>query len=330
MGSVPTIDLTPWFDGGPAGRAAVAGQLDDALQSVGFFLVTGHGVTRADRTAVRTAAREFFALPDEVKGAYAVTVGGRGWLPPGVEANGYAEGTETPPDMKQSYSVGAEAKTGIAEVDDFWFSGNIWPAEVPALEVAATSYLAQMRELAETLLRIAEAALAQPPGFFTDKTQHSTYTMNVNWYPPASVTGEPEPGQFRIGPHTDFGTFTILDREPGKGGLQIWSPDGHAPPVDSLAEGWEDAPYHPDAFTINTGDLLARWSGDRWKSNRHRVLPPQAEAPDEDLVSLVYFYEADWDAVVESLQPPIGRANDYPPVTASVFLKRLLDAITVG
>ena len=106
--------------------------------------------------------------------------------------------------------------------------------------------------------------------------------MNINWYPPMTLAGAPADGQFRIGPHTDFGTFTVLDREPGKGGLQVWSPAGD----------WEDAPFDPDAFTINTGDLLARWSGDRWKSNRHRVLPPQAEAPDEDLVSLVFFYEA--------------------------------------
>ena len=177
-----------------------------------------------------------------------------------------------------------------------------------------------MRELAETLLTIAEAALSQRPGFLTDLTAHSTFTMNINWYPPATIAGIPEDNQFRIGPHTDFGTFTILDREPGRGGLQVWSPEGD----------WEDAPYHPDAFTINTGDLLARWSGDRWKSNRHRVLPPQSEAPDEDLVSLVYFYETDWDARIESLRPPIGRPNDYEPVVASDFLKRLLDAITVG
>src|ERR1700712_1815586 len=320
MGSVPTIDLTPWFDGTAQGRAAVADEVDRALQSVGFFMVTGHGVSRADRAAVRTAAREFFGLPDQVKRAYAVTVGGRGWLPPGVEANGYSEGTETPPDLKESYSVGAEDKTGHAEVDDFWFAENVWPAEVPALESAAQGYLTQMRELAETLLPIAEAALQQPAGFFTDKTAHSPHTMNINWYPPAAIAGPPEPGQFRIGPHTDFGTFTILDREPGKGGLQVWSPDGD----------WEDAPYDPDAFTINTGDLLGRWSGARWTSNRHRVLPPQAEAPDEDLVSLVYFYEANWDAMVESVQPPVGKPNDYPPVMASVFLKRLLDAITVG
>jgi isopenicillin N synthase-like dioxygenase len=320
MGSVPTIDLTPWFEGTPAGRAAVAREMDRALQSVGFFLVTGHGVSRADRAAVRAAAREFFALPDPVKRRYAVTVGGRGWLPPGVEANGYAEGTETPPDMKESFAVGAEDKVGITEVDDFWFPENVWPAEVPALAGVTKAYLRQMRELAETLLSIAEAALNQPGGFLTDKTAHSTFTMNINWYPPATIAGTPEDNQFRIGPHTDFGTFTILDREPGKGGLQVWSPDGD----------WEDAPYHPDAFTINTGDLLARWTGDRWKSNRHRVLPPQSEAPDEDLVSLVYFYETDWDARIESLQPPVGKANDYPPVIASEFLKRLLDAITVG
>jgi isopenicillin N synthase-like dioxygenase len=144
--------------------------------------------------------------------------------------------------------------------------------------------------------------------------------MNINWYPPLDHTGPVEDGQFRIGPHTDFGTVTILDREPGKGGLQIWTE----------SDGWADAPFVPDAFTINTGDLLARWSGDRWRSNRHRVLPPQAVAPDEDLVSLVYFYEADRDAVVEALRPPIGKQHDHEPVISSEFLRRRLDAITIG
>jgi 2OG-Fe(II) oxygenase superfamily len=95
-------------------------------------------------------------------------------------------------------------------------------------------------------------------------------------------------------------------------------------------DGWEDAPYEPGALTINAGDLLARWSGGRWKSNRHRVLPPQAEAPDEDLVSLVYFYEADHDTVIESLRPPIGKPNSYAPVVSAQFLKERLDAITIG
>jgi len=318
--SVPTIDLTPWYEGTAADRADVARQLDEALQTVGFFLVTGHGVTHELRARIRTAARAFFALPVEIKAAYAVTVGGRGWLPPGVEANGYAEGTETPPDMKETFAVGADSKIGDAAIDEYWFPDNVWPAEVPALHDLVVEYLGLVRALADDLLVIAAAALKLPDDFFTRHTGYSTYTMNINRYPPMTEAGEPGDGQFRIGPHTDFGTFTVLDREPGKGGLQVWSPAGD----------WADAPYDPDAFTINTGDLLARWSGDRWMSNRHRVLPPQAEAPDEDLVSLVFFYEANPETLVESLQPPLGRPNSYEPVVAAEFLRKLLDAITVG
>ena len=110
MGSVPTIDLTPWFAGTERDRRAVADQVDQALQSVGFFLLTGHGVTAEERARVRAVARRFFALPAATKQAYAVTVGGRGWLPPGVEANGYAEGTPTPPDLKESFAVGADSQ----------------------------------------------------------------------------------------------------------------------------------------------------------------------------------------------------------------------------
>jgi isopenicillin N synthase-like dioxygenase len=318
--NVPIIDLTPWFEGGADGRAAVAKQVDAALQDVGFFLVTGHHVPKQLRDSVRAAARDFFGEPDAVKRQYAVTVGGRGWLPPGVEANGYAEGTETPPDLKESFAVGADRPSGDPEVDGYWFRPNVFPAEVPALRPAVVAYLSHMRALADELLVLCAAALGLEADFFTRSTGNATHTMNINWYPPVSIAGEPEPGQFRIGPHTDFGTVTILDREPGRGGLQVWTEQ----------DGWEDAPYDPDAFTINTGDLLARWSGDRWKSNRHRVLPPQAEAPEEDLVSLVYFYEANHDAVVEALRPPIGKANDYPPVVSAAFLRERLDAITMG
>ena len=180
-------------------------------------------------------ARAFFALPAGAKQRYAVTVGGRGWLPPGVEANGYAEGTQTPPDLKESFAVGADQPTGDPEVDGYWFQPNVYPAEVPGLEPAVVAYLARMRALADELLVLCAAALGLERDFFTRHTGHATHTMNINWYPPMAVAGQPEPGQFRIGPHTDFGTVTILDREPGRGGLQVWTTE----------DGWEDAPYGP-------------------------------------------------------------------------------------
>ncbi len=317
--AVPVIDLAPWFAGTEQGRRQVAAEVDAALRDVGFLLVTGHGVPPDLRAQMRAAGRAFFAQPESVKRRYAVTVGGRGWLPAGVEANGYAEGTETPPDLKESYACGADQPTGDAEIDGYWFQPNVWPNEVD-LQTPTTAYLQAMRTLADELLVICAAAAGLAPDFFAPYTDHSTYTLNVNWYPPVAVVGPPQDGQFRIGPHTDFGTVTILDRERGKGGLQVWTE----------SDGWRDAPYHPDAFTINTGDLLARWSGDRWKSNRHRVLPPQPDAPEEDLVSLVYFYETNHDAVIDAWRPPIGAPNSYPPVVAADFLRERLDAITIG
>lgn len=314
MSAVPVIDLAPWYSG--EGRAAVAEELDRALSTVGFFLVTGHGVAPELRARVRAAASAFFALPAEVKQRYAVTVMGRGWLPPGVEANGFSEGTQTPPDLKESFSAGATEPVGIAEVDDYWFQPNVWPAEVPELEEAVTAYLTQMRRLADDLMELCAEALGLATDFFTKVGDHPTNTFNINWYPPITVVGDPLPGQYRIGPHTDFGTVTILDRQPGSGGLQVWN---------AATDAWEDAPYDPAAFTINTGDLLAYWSGERWTSNRHRVLPPSSDAPTESLISLVYFHETNHDTVVE----PIGR-GDLPAVVSADFLRERLDAITIG
>jgi hypothetical protein len=59
------------------------------------------------------------------------------------------------------------------------------------------------------------------------------------------------------------------------------------------------------------------------------VLAPPPEAPEEDLLSLVYFYEADHDAVIESLPSPIGTTS-YPPVVWGDYLRAKLAAISVG
>jgi len=319
VSAIATVNISRWYAGG-ADADALAADVDEGLQRAGFIVVTGHGVDPELAAGVRAASREFFALPAAVKQRYSVPVGGHGWIAPGAEANAYAEGTDTPPDLKESYSLGAETATGDPEVDQIWFAPNVWPAEVPALHGLVAEYTAAMRGLADDLLALFARALQMADNPFATLADRPTWTMNINHYPPVSVAGEPEPGQFRIGPHTDFGTVTILDREPGAGGLQVYSD----------ASGWEDAPWEPGALTVNIGDLLEYWSGRRWPSGRHRVLPPQPEAPEEDLVSLIYFYEANHDARVIPLEPPIGRVSGLAPVTCAGFIKERLDAITVG
>jgi isopenicillin N synthase-like dioxygenase len=316
--SLTTVDLLPWREGDAADRHTVAQQLDDALQHAGFVLVTGHGVSADLAAATRKAARQFFDLPRAVKRLYAVGVDGRGWLPTGVEANAFSEGTATPPDLKESLTFGADRPTGDPATDRRWFQPNVWPAEVPEVEQTVRQYLAAVRECADLLMGVCADALGLGHTWFTPSLQHPTYTLNINRYPSTRVVGEPVPGQFRIGPHTDFGTLTLLDREPGAGGLQVYTAD----------DRWVDAPFEPGSLTVNVGDLLARWTGDRWRSARHRVQPPQPDAPEEDLVSLVFFYECDTDALVESMPAPIGHRR-YTPVYAADYLDEKYQAIAV-
>lgn len=316
---IPLIDLSLWRNGSEQDRIEAAATVDRALIESGFLMISGHGVPAELRSGIRDAAREFFELDTAQKFPYATAVGGRGWVPPGKEANGYLLGVELPPDLKESFASGFEYSSGDPAVDAEWFMPNVWPAEIPALQHMCHEYAHTMRELAAELLRLLAEAAGLPPQWFAERCADSPHTFNINRYPALTRTGPVEQDQFRIAPHTDFGTITILDREAGYGGLQVCTRDGE----------WVDAPVVPDTFIINIGDLMARWTGDRWTSTMHRVLPPSAEAPDEELISLIFFFEANLDQVIESFPPPLGRANDYQPVTAEDYLRSRYAAIAV-
>ncbi|KUF17516.1 oxidoreductase [Streptomyces silvensis] len=304
--TIPTVDLRTWRSGPPETRARIASTVDEALHTAGFLLLTGHGIAPELRTTIRHEAATFFHLPPPAKEPYAVRVGARGWLAPGAEANSYAEGAPSPPDLKESLSFAADEPTGDPAVDAEWFAPNTWPRETPGLRDAVQTYLRQLRTLSDVILELLAVVLGEPEDFFTRHTGHPTWGFNINWYPALERVGTPAPGQFRIGAHTDFGTVTVLDRQAGRGGLQVFTD----------ADGWQDAPWDPAAFTINIGDLMARWTGGRWRSGRHRVLPPHPDAPAEELMSLVYFYECD-------------PGTDVRGVDSHVYLRAQLDAITV-
>ena len=203
----------------------------------------------------------------------------------------------------------------------------VWPDEGPELRAAVARYTTAMRRVADELLELCAGALGLPADTLRAKATNPTWTFNINRYPPLTEVGEPADGQYRIGPHTDFGTVTVLDREPGAGGLQVFVTSADDPEGPGA---WQDAPYDPDALTVNIGDLLAHWTGLRWSSGRHQVLPPQAAPPDEELMSLVFFYELDHDAVVTPLVPPVGRRAGLDAVVSAPFIRERLDMISVG
>jgi isopenicillin N synthase-like dioxygenase len=322
MTAVPLVDLTPWYSGGPAGQRRVATDVDRALCEAGFLLVTGHRVDTGLADRVRQEARRLFALPPARKARLACFRGGRGWVPPGVPAAGRPDRADPPPDLRESFTFGADrvppAVAGTAE--EQWYAPNCWPAEVPGLRPVATAFAAACAGLAEDLLRVSALALDLADDFFVCRCTGATWTVDLDRFPARREVGTVLPGQLRTGPHTDVGTLTLVDREPGSGGLQVRTLEG----------GWVDAPFVPGALTVNAGDLLARWTGDRWRSTPHRVLPPPVEVPGEELLDLAFCAEADPGTVVERLPTAAAGPTRYEPVTAGRFRRSRTEPVTVG
>ena len=312
---VRTIDLDRWRHGSADEKAAVAAEFDASMADAGFIVLVGHGVPDDVRAAVRTAAMDFFRLPDGTKEPYrAPALGTRGWVPFGVEANSYASGEPTPPDLKETYVLTTSDLPGHDGA-----LASLWPHEVPSFEAAGIDFLAAVEEVHLDVMRLAAVAIGlSDVEYFAERAGHAN-SCNINWYPPLGHVGDPLPGQWRIGPHTDFGSITVLDRQPGLGGLQVQLTDG----------SWVDAPWIEGSLVVNCADLLAAWSNGRWHSAPHRVLPPSDAAPDESLVSLVYFCEPD-PAVSISPLPGLDQPDAFEPFLAGDYMQMKLDQITVG
>jgi isopenicillin N synthase-like dioxygenase len=308
---IPLIDVSTWRSAGPAQRSDLAQRLDRAMQDSGFFMVTGHGIDPQLSADLRAAAAEFFAQPDEVKEQYRTPVGGRGWIRKGDEANSYY-GQEVDPekaDLKETLTFGREHATGDPAVDEVYFRDNVYPSEVPALHDLVPAWIDAARNLYTDLLEMLATALGLDERYFVERAENSPNTFNINRYPSLGVVGAAARDQYRIAPHTDWGLVTILDRQPGYGGLQVQTLDGQ----------WADAPFVEGAMTINIADLLARWTGDRWRSTKHRVLAPSDQAPGEELYSLICFCEPDMDQIITPFAPPVGGGVHYEPVRAADY-----------
>jgi isopenicillin N synthase-like dioxygenase len=315
---IPLLDIAAWRDGDHGQRERIAARVDQALRQSGFLLIENHGVPVALRDRIRAEASRFFALPVEQKSRYATPVAGRGWIPQGGEANAFYGEVADPAraDLKESITNGRDITTGDPAVDAKWFAHNVWPEETPQLKTLAEEFTSQARELYYDLLRMSAVALGLTDEFFVSHVRRGPHTFNINRYPPLSLTGPAKEGQYRVAPHTDWGILTILDRQPGYGGLQVQSIDGT----------WADAPFVPDAFTVNVADLLSRWTGERWRSTRHRVLPPPDQAPEEELISLIVFLEAEVDTVIK----PVAGNRELAPVVAGEWLQSREESATVA
>ena len=295
----------------------MAAAIDDSLVRWGFLRVVGHDVPDRLAADIRSLLRGFFALDSSVKQQYG-TEHNRGWVANGTETTAASYGLETPPDIKESFVFGPEDRPDDQYHRDGtpeWFGPNQYPVETPGLQDLVVDWLSRAERLARAVMEACAVALDIDPAVVLGVCERPTSAFAVHWYPPLSHTGPPAPGAFRVGPHTDFSTVTVLDRQAGVGALEIQDLDG----------SWIQPEHVPGALLINIGDLMAMWSNGRWRSTRHRMRPPQQDAPDEEFMSLVFFLEADYDA---EIVPLIG--DPAPPIEFGSWRRAKMALLTDG
>ena len=119
-------------------------------------------------------------------------------------------------------------------------------------------------------------------------------------------------GRRRMGPHSDYTTFTILRADPVPG-LEILGPDGWTPVVPEAG-----------ALVVNVGDLLAVWTDDAWPSTLHRVplLGDGADPPVRRAVA--YFHYPDLETVVAPLPDWRREDSSYGEITVAQHLSAKL------
>ena len=310
--TVPVIDIAPYWTGVEDAKRDLAKEIGEACRDIGFLVIGGHGVSPELIAAVDEVSREFFDLPMAekmriVRPAPDVT---RGYIPVEGESVARSRGEYAPGDLNESFMIGP-----VDVGDTTYYHGpgagkhfalNLWPERPLRLRAVYSAYYRVMSDLARTLMRLFALALDQPEAFFDDKIDRHISAMRLNFYPEQTVS--PVPGQLRAGAHTDFGAFTILNGENVPGGLQVRTRKGD----------WIDVETDPASFVVNIGDLLMRWTNDRWISNLHRVVnPPPTVAARAKRLSIAFFHQPNYDAMIECIAP--GGQAKYPPVRSGEY-----------
>jgi isopenicillin N synthase-like dioxygenase len=288
--NLPILDLS-LLNQGPEAAARFRDDLRSATRDVGFFYLTGTGVSPELEARLLQAAKDFFALPEADKLAIENVRSPhfRGYTRVGGEL------TQGRVDWREQIDIGPE-REAITDSDGPGYNRlvgpNLWPAAQPELREVVSEWHDRLTGIARKLLRAWALSLGAEEDYFDHHFGDPQTLIKIVRYPGKD---NPTPQQ-GVGAHKDSGVLTLLWVEPGKGGLQV------------LRDGeWVDAPPVPGAFVVNIGELLEYATQGYLTATNHRVISPRF--PDER-ISVPFFFNPALDAVLPIIDLPAELAAD--------------------
>lgn len=282
---VPVLDLSRLEQGASEYRTFLL-DLRTAARDVGFFYLSGHGISATEIDDVLNASRRFFALREADKLAIEMVKSSqfRGYTRAGGEL------TKGEADWREQLDIGVERQPipqgpGVAPWTRLQ-GPNQWPQALPELKPALLAWQAKATAVAIRLLKAFSLSLDQPEDAFDAIYRDSpNHRMKIVRYPGREATGTDQ----GVGAHKDGGFLTLLLQDDNKG-LQV-EYDGSWVNVDPL----------PGTLVVNIGELLELASNGYLRATVHRVVTPPAGV---ERISVPFFFSARLDATIPLLTLP--------------------------
>jgi isopenicillin N synthase-like dioxygenase len=298
---IPVIDYGPCFAGEPGALQRLAQDVRHACEKVGFFYALNHGVPQDTIDRGFAASRRFQGLPLEEKLNLRLNQNNIGYMP--MNASVQAASTvhkATKPNQNESFFISYDRPGDHPDV----IAGiplrgrNQWPDSLPGLRGDMNAYFQALHAMCDRMLPAFAGALEMPADFFSSYFANECHAnLRFLHYPPQEDTSE---NTFGTAPHTDNSFMTALARTDVPG-LAIRLPTGE----------WFPPPVIPGTFLINLGNIMRRWSNNRFLSTPHGVINESGT----DRYSIAYFHSPNPDVTIECLPSCVSVDNppQYPP-----------------
>jgi isopenicillin N synthase-like dioxygenase len=299
-GEIPLIDVADYLAGRPGAAVRAAAELRYAFENVGFYYLAGHGIAQSLIDAQYAEAARFHAQPLEEKLKVKVDEHTIGYMPIQDKAPPNAAAQGKKPSQNEAFFLRRERDANDPDViaQRRFHVMNRWPADLPGFREQTLAYMGALETLCRKLVKLYALALDLPEDFFDASFAKPHMILRQSRYP--QIDGADESVASLV-PHTDSGFMTLLP--PNKvQGLSIQLPGG----------GWMDAPYVEGAFVVNGGDILHRWTNERFLSTPHRVRNVSGVLR----YAIPFFCDPDHDTVIECLPScqSAERPAKYPPI----------------
>ena len=308
---IPVVDLSTFTTGSKEQQDAFVEKLGHAFHDIGFVGVKNHGIPKELIDQFYQAAKDFFALPDEIKSQYEIAglAGQRGYTSFGKE---HAKQSKVA-DLKEFYQIGQTVvNDAVLEAD---YPKNVDVEELPAFVNLGRELYRAFEKSGSELLRAIAIHLELPEDYFSAKTHNGNSILRAIHYPP--ITVEPA-SAIRAEQHEDINLITLLVGA-SAGGLQLLTKE----------EKWVAIMPEENEIVINVGDMLQRLTNNYLKSTTHRVVNPPREEWHMPRLSIPFFLHprADMDLTCLDRCVTEERPLAYDPITAGEYLDERLREI---